>query len=159
MVAPSYQNCLILSAKPFLKNNKLYVTVLNQKTNSKKDARWYNETEYAKAYGNKVINTNLPINNMKEEIGFSNGPILVIRNNEPRDQQFLHRSKAKYIVGVGWYFRSDATLPKDAPPHFKYLLLGWNEFKQDNTHMRKPAEIAAILDKKAKDGKWINFDN
>lgn len=157
MVAPSFQGFTVLSKDPFIKGDKKFVTVQNPKTGTKRDVRWYTDSEYAKAYGKKIINTDISIPNLKEEKGFKNGPVLVVRRNQMRDEDFLRKSKARYLTGIGWYFTMDDILPSDAPEHFRYLLLGWNEFKKDDTHIKEPAKIAEILDKKASNGEWVTF--
>jgi hypothetical protein len=80
----------------------------------------------------------------------------VVRNNKPADEDWLKLSAARYATGIGWYFPSTTTLPNDAPSHFKYLLLGWNEFRDgDDNHMKKPSDIMAILSKKASKKEWV----
>lgn len=157
-VAPSFKEFKRITDTPFFKNGKNYVTVENPKTGNRRDVRWYSDAEYAKAYGSKLEDTNKGFDGLKQARGFSNGPILVIRHNKPSDEAWLNQSNARYAVGIGWYIVSTETLPADAPAHFKYLLLGWNEFRDgDDRHMKKPAQIAEILSKKAAKGEWVNL--
>ena len=155
MVAPSFHNYKMISTEPFLKDNcKLYVTVEHPNTGNKRDVRWYTDAEYAKAYGKKEkAEENW---DMKHARGFDAGPILVIRNNRPEDEPWLRDSCARYAMGIGWYIISTDTLPADAPKNFKYLLLGWNEFRDGNDHIqKKPTVLAEILTKKAKNREWV----
>lgn len=153
-VAPAYQNYVQVSKKPFTKGDKTYIVVQHPRTGNNRTIRLYSESEYAKLYGKKNDDA---IPNMKKKYGFEKGPILIIRNNQMQDEEYLRRSGARYVLGIGWYFPSDSILPNDVPPHFKYLLLGWDEFKRDENHMKPIYEIAKILDERAKKGQWIKF--
>ncbi len=153
-VSPMYQSYFRITKEPFIKKGKRYITVQHKNTKNNRDVRWYSESEYAKLYGKENSNS---IPDMKKKYGFERGPILIVRYNQMRDEEYLRRSGARYILGIGWYFPSDSVLPNDVPPHFKYLLLGWEEFKQDKTHMKPIIEIAKILDEKARKDQWIKF--
>lgn len=157
MVAPSFQTMKIVG-ETYTKNGKQYVDVKNEKTGNIRSVRWYSDTEYAKNYGKKLSDDNANWN-MKHARGFDNGPILVIRNVRSTDEEWLKYSCARYAVGIGWYIVSTETFPADAPSHLKYLILGWDEFKVDDHHHKKPTELAAILDKKAKNKEWIRINN
>lgn len=155
-VAPSFEKFKRITQEPFYKNGKAYVTVENPNTGNQRDVRWYSDTEYAKNYGNKLVDTKKKWTGMKHARGFDNGPLLVIRRNRPEDEEWLRRSAARYAVGIGWHFISTDVLPEDAPKHFKYLLLGWNEFRDgDDYHMKKPTELARILTEKANKKEWF----
>lgn len=156
MVAPSFQTMKIVG-ETYTKNGKQYVDVKNKKTGNIRSVRWYSDTEYAKNYGKKLPDDNANWN-MKHARGFDNGPILVIRNIRSTDEEWLKHSCARYAVGIGWYIVSTETFPNDAPSHFKYLILGWDEFKADDHHPKKPTELAAILDKKVKNKEWIKIN-
>lgn len=158
-IAPSFQAYKQISAEPFYKNGKLYITVEHPKTKNQRDVRYYSDAEYAKAYGKKLSSTDDGFNNLKSARGFEKGPILVIRRNRPEDEEYLRKSIARYAVGIGWYIASTDNFPEDAPPHFKYLLLNWEEFKgKDERHMREPAEISAILQQKQTKKEWFNIN-
>lgn len=156
MIAPSYQKTYeILSDEPYFKNGKYYVLAKHKNTGNKREIKWYSDSEYAKQYGKKIEKK--PQANYKVARGFEKGPILVIRNNKPADDDWLGHSIARYAVGVGWYIASTDTLPDDYPPHFKFLLLGWNEASPDGTTIKEPKEIARILDEKTRNKEWIKF--
>lgn len=157
MVAPSFKDFPIVKEQ-YVKGGKYYVDVKNEKTGNIRSVRWYSDTEYAKNYGKKLSDDNANWN-MKHARGFDNGPILVIRNVRSTDEEWLKYSCARYAVGIGWYIVSTETFPADAPSHLKYLILGWDEFKVDDHHPKKPTELAAILDKKAKNKEWIRINN
>lgn len=159
MVAPSFKDFPVVKEQ-YAKNGKLYVDVKNPKTGTIRSVRWYSDAEFAKNYGKKFEeNEDKGWDGLKYARGFNKGPILVIRGTRSTDEEWLRRSCARYAVGIGWHIISRDTLPEDAPKHFKYLLLGWDEFKDgDDRHMKKPAELAAILDKKAKNKEWIKIN-
>lgn len=161
-VSPMFQkNYKRISEEPFYKNGKLYVTMEHLNTGNRRDARWYSDAEYAKSYGTKVNDLEDTLHDeehMKKIRGFSNGPILVIRNNRPDDEDWLRDSVARYAVGIGWYIVSTDKFPDNAPSHFKYLLLGWNEFwDSKNNQMHTPTEVASLLSAKARNREYVNM--
>lgn len=158
-VAPSFQNYKRISEEPFLKGAKYYVTIEHPSTHNRRDVRWYSDSEYAKAYGSKLTKpTDDGFDGLKQARGFASGPILVIRRNRASDEEWLSKSCARYAVGIGWYIVSTETLPEDAPEHFKYLLLSWEEFKgEDERHGKTPTQLAEILDQKMRNKEWFNI--
>ena len=156
-VAPSFQNFTRLS-EPFFKNGKTYIKVKNPSTGTEREVRWYSDSEYAKAYGKKMSDHKDGWDGLKHARGFDNGPILVIRGNKAADEDWLRGSVARYAVGIGWYIASTDVFPDDAPEHLKYLLLGWDEFRDgDDRHMKKPSELSTILDRKARAKEWVKM--
>lgn len=111
-----------------------------------------------KPMGKKVSDHKDGWDGLKHARGFDNGPILVIRGNKAADEDWLRASVARYAVGIGWYIASTDIFPDDAPEHLKYLLLGWDEFRDgDDRHMKKPAELSTILDRKARAKEWVKM--
>lgn len=157
-VAPSFQDFILVEGTDFTKNGKTYVVVENPRTHNKRTVRFYSDSEYAKAYGKKDEPADTGFDLCKHARGFDYGPILVIRNDRPADEPWLRNSPARYAVGIGWYIASEDTLPKDAPEHFKYLLLGWKEARDgDDRHIKSPAQLEAILKKKAQNREYVTF--
>ena len=156
MVAPSFQTMKIVG-ETYTKNGKQYVDVKNEKTGNIRSVRWYSDTEYAKNYGKKLSDDNANWN-MKHARGFDKGPILVIRGTLSTDEEWLKTSCARYAVGIGWHIISTDIFPANAPAHFKYLLLSWDEFKADDRHAKKATELTEILNKKAKNKEWIKIN-
>lgn len=158
MVAPSFKDFSIVKEQ-YIKNGKQYVDVKNPRTGTIRSVRWYTEVEFAKNYGKKLEeNEDKGWNNLKHTRGFDKGPILVIRGTLSTDEGWLKTSCARYAVGIGWHIISTDTFPVDAPAHFKYLLLSWDEFKMDDRHAKKATELAEILNKKAKNKEWIKIN-
>lgn len=155
MVAPSFKDFPIVKDQ-YVKGGKYYVDVKNPRTGNIRSVRWYSDAEYAKNYSKKLSNDRENWN-MKQARGFDEGPILAIRNIKSSDEEWLKNSCARYALGIGWHIISTDRLPADTPSHFKFLLLGWDEFKIDDHHAKKPTEVAAILDKKAKNKEWVNL--
>ena len=159
MVAPSFQSMTIMS-EVYQKNNKAYIDVKNEKTGTVRSVRWYTEAEYAKAYGRAAANKSKEINGfagLKVCRGFARGPILLIRNTKPADEQWLGASVARYATDVGWYVTSTDSFPVVHPGHFRFLLLEWEEFCQDETHAKSPEEWQRIIRKKEKDNDYISL--
>ena len=107
MVAPSFVTYKVLTETPFLKNGKLYITVEHPNTHNSRDVRWYSQEEYNKAYGKKDKNSSFGKyreNGLQTARGFKDGPILLIRNDSPKDKQWLEDSVARYAVDFGWYY-------------------------------------------------------
>ena len=156
-LAPSFAEFERLS-EPFYENGKYYMNVRNPKTGTERKVRWYTDAEYAKNYGKK-LSTDDGFDGLKHARGFDNGPILVIRGNRADDEEWLRASITRYAVGIGWYIVSTDTLPEDAPKHFKYLLLGWQEAIIDERHMKKPNDLNALLAEKARKREWVNFND
>lgn len=163
MVAPSFKDFAIVREQ-YTKNGKYYVDVKNPKTGTVRSVRWYSDQEYAKNYGSKLGSALRNADgswkhSLKDCRGFAKGPILVIRNNRSTDEAWLKASVARYAVGIGWHIVSTDTFPADAPAHFKFLLLGWDEFKDgDEFHMKSPIELAEILATKAKKNQWFKIN-
>lgn len=162
--APSFQAMTILTETPYLKNGKRYVDVKNEKTGTIRSCRWYSQEEYNKAYGKKDKNSSFGKyreNGLQTARGFKDGPILLIRNDSPKDKQWLEDSVARYAVDFGWYIASTDRLPADAPSNFKYLLLSWNEIRDqsdptNNTQLPRQ-QITSIIAQKVKNKEYITF--
>jgi len=160
MVAPSFQTYKLITETPFTKNGKQYVTVEHPNTHNHRDVRWYTEAEYAKAYGRAAANKSKEVNGfagLKLCRGFTRGPILLIRNTKSADEQWLGASNARYATDVGWYVASTDSFPVAHPGHFRFLLLDWEEFCQDETHAKSPEELQQIIRKKEKANDYISL--
>ena len=143
-----------------MKGGKMYITVEHPNTKNHRDVRWYSDAEYDKLYGSKEREEQKKKGDpmIKHARGFDAGPILIIRNNRPDDEPWLLWSNARYATDTGWYIISTETLPENAPKHFKYLLLSWDEFRDgDDLHVKSPEAIKRILSEKARRGEWIKI--
>lgn len=158
MVAPSFEKYEKIGEAYLKENGKKYIKVKHPSTGNIREVRWYNFQEYAAAYGKAAAEAQPnPYGGLKQARGFSEGPILIIRNDKVSDEEWLNQSPARYAVGMGWYMPSTATLPDDTPEHFKFLLLTWDEFAISKETARSPQTIANILAEKEKKGLWINL--
>ena len=162
--APSFQNYKILTPTPFNKNGKLYITVEHPNTKRPRDCRWYSQKEYDKLYGEKDKNSTSfysKPNGLKNARGFRSGPILLIRNNTPEDENWLNKSIARYAVDFGWYIASEDRLPRDTPSNFKYLLLHWEEIcdpsDTDNNTQISREKISALIARKIQKKQYISM--
>lgn len=159
-VAPSFTNYKKLS-EPFIENGKYYIMVEHPNTKNSRKVRWYSDEEIAKNYGSKIKNDPQyeKYGGLKKARGFEKGPILIIRNVKPADEDWLRKSVARYAIDTGWYIVSTDILPDDYPKHFKFLALGWNEFKgADDQTAKSPIEISNIIREKENKKQYINFD-
>lgn len=157
MVAPTYQKYKKIG-DPFAKGEKMYIKLQHPTTGNIREARWYSELEYAKQYGKTEEIDTTGSDKMKEIRGFAAGPILVIRNVKPADEEWLKASVARFAVGIGWHIISTAQFPSDAPAHFKYVLLGWNEAKLDERHLKEPEVLAKIISDKMRKGEYVKME-
>lgn len=152
-VAPSFSTFEVVS-EPYLKNGKDYIDVRNPQTNTVRSVRLYSDIEYEKQYKQKSVTF---ICNLKHARGFDNGPIVVIRNIKASDDPWLFSSKARYAEGIGWHFVSTDIVPFDAPPHFKYVLMSWEEFKLDDNNPKSPKELSNLILKKVQKKEFVSF--
>ena len=158
MVAPSFQSMTIVS-ETYMKNGRAYIDVKNEKTGNIRSVRWYTDAEYAKQYGNKSKEIAGAADNgfrgLKKARGFDQGPILLIRNWKTTDEPWLGASNARYATDVGWYIVSTEQLPASYLSHFHFLLLSWDEFSQDETHAKSPAELSKIIRQKERKKEYV----
>lgn len=156
MIAPSFQQSSTIISDVFYKNNKQYIKIRNNNTGKEREVRWYDDSEYAKKYSEQLPEEQ-NLEQLKQKKGFVEGPILVVRKNRNSDEEFLRRSPARYYLGLGWYFTYNTIIPRDAPPHFRYILLSWEEFIQDSKTVKSPEVLASIVDEKIKKKEWITL--
>ena len=158
-VAPSFENYKRLS-DPFFENGKMYIMVEHPNTHNERKVRWYSDSELGKKYRTKTEEEKSGWDNLKQVRGFSEGPILIIRGiKSDADETWCEQSCARYAMGLGWHIVSNDKLPEDAPKHFKYVILKWDEFKDgDDRHMKTPAELTAIIDEKFQNNEFIMYN-
>ena len=155
--APSFQSYKVLSAEPFLKNGKQYITVQHPTTGNSRDVRWYSDAEYAKAYGKPAtVSSSSEIPNLRKVFGFANGPILIIRNNKPTDEEWLNQSCARYATNLGWYIVSTDVLPLDTPSHLALVPLTFSEFSTSEATIRDTKELTRIINGKVKNRNFLS---
>lgn len=155
MVAPSFQNFTKMS-EPFEKNGRMYIDVKNDITGKIRTVRWYTDSEFKKTFGKKLaVAEDTGSDVIKHCRGFDDGPIIAIRDNKDEDEEWLRASVARYMMGTRWYFASTDALPIDAPEHFKYIVIYWDEVKDgDDRHVKPPEHWAKLIEKKLQAGDW-----
>ena len=144
-----------------MKNGKQYITVEHPNTHNHRDVRLYSDTEWTKLYGKTPSTQELDgrkhFSGLRQARGFANGPILVIRNTLPNDEEWLNRSCARYAVDIGWYIVSTDTLPLDTPSHLALVPLTFEEFTDnDETLMKQEKELTKIINGKLRDKKFLS---
>jgi hypothetical protein len=150
MVAPSFQALQLLS-EPFLKNGKYYVTVKTNK-GGERVVRWYDEKEYNKAFGTKIVAKASKKWDMRQARGFSEGPVYVLRNLSKTAVAYCEsHPHIRFAVDVGWHIPSEHPIPQDLPADLKLVPLSYEDFKGADDETPKPAALlAAIINKKEK---------
>lgn len=110
MIAPSYQKNYTIESEPFKKNGKNYVKIRHNRTGNTRDARWYTESEYAKAYPKEKCAFTVSAgaaHKVHDVLGFG-GPKDTIRiycGSCAKDLNFepLKSSNARFHKLWGWY--------------------------------------------------------
>lgn len=110
MIAPSYQKNYTIESEPFKKNGKEYVTIKHNRTGNTRDARWYSDAEYAKAYPSEKCAFTVTAgkrHKVHDCLGFGGKDDSIIiycgAHAEDRDYLPLKRSNARYHKLWGWY--------------------------------------------------------
>ena len=152
-VAPSYQQNYDIIGEPFNKSGKLYIKIKHKNTHNVRDARWYSQEEYAKAYGGKSIEANKDrgFAGLRLARGFRDDYITVIRGATYDDEYLNNDPCAYYETDVGWYYPSYYADPINLPPHLIPLKLTWDEFKLDETHPKPAADLQHLIMQKLKE--------
>lgn len=158
MVAPSFQTMTVMS-EVYMKNNKAYIDVKNEKTGHIRSVRWYTEAEYKKAYPKSAAAAPADgFSGLKQARGFSKGPIIVLRGGDRAalPQDWTSASIARYATDIGWYIASTDEVPSDMPSSIVGIPLSWDEMKgSDDRHVKTPSELRAIIAKKIKNNETI----
>ena len=83
----------------YQRNGKKYIKVKHPSTGNIREVRWYNFQEYAAAYGKAAAEAQPnPYGGLKQARGFSEGPILIIRNS--RNLGIWHIQARAQIVAL-----------------------------------------------------------
>ena len=152
-VAPSFKDYTFVG-EPFDKGGKQYIHARNPVTGSERDIRVYSDKEYARQYG-KVQEPKWLPGGLKYARGFKKGYVTVIRGNRDEDEEWLRASCARWAGGMRWHIASTDEIPEDAPKHFKYIRVTWDECGGgDDYHVKSPEEIKKVIDRKIKNGEW-----
>lgn len=128
MVAPSYQKYAQVS-EPYEANGKMYIDLRHPSTGNVRKARWYSQNEFEKLYPNeKCAFDSSDASRQEKAMGF---PLKVICNMKHGDDEDYcgYTKEMRFAVTTGWYVANTDKIPVNAPAHFRYISLSWDEFK------------------------------
>ncbi len=163
MVAKSFQNMKIL-CEPYEKNKKMYVRVLNEKTQKEREVRYYTEKEYIKLYGSlpgdenaKVVETHKSATKdhtkdpywkpQKDVLGFTNGYITIFKGNTYAYKDYLKSIGCTYRKLWGWGLSSDMKLPEDLPADLTPIKLYWDRIGYNEGNLFPDSDVKEEIDK------------
>lgn len=143
--AKSYQNLKLLS-EPFDRNNKMYI-VVETKSGSPKEVRWYSNLEYAKMYpeeSHMVVNTDPYYKPQKYVLGFDKGYITIFKGiNEDNEGYFLDLAVFRFAKYWGWYVISTEEVPADLPLGVEPVKLFWDPMGREDGWLKDEAAVKA----------------
>lgn len=137
-VAKSFQH-LSLRCKPYIKNNKQYVKVL-QKNGNQREVRWYSDIEYEKMYPEETV----PIKTLKEVLGFDKEYITIFKGDTYKELEWFQQSIARYHRLFGWYIISTEEVPV-LPYGIEPVKLMWNDISIDVNTLKCDKDVAEVI--------------
>ena len=137
-VAKSYQS-FPLRCKPYVKNNKQYVKIL-QKNGGQKEVRWYSDVEYEKMYPDETK----PIKTLKEVLGFNKGYITIFKGNTYDVLEWFQQSIARYHRLFGWYIVSTEEIP-ELPYGITPIQLNWEDIAADDNSLKRDKIVGDVI--------------
>lgn len=149
MVAPSFQTYKILT-DPYIKSNKTYVDIEHPKTKKVRTVRWYDESEWSRAFGSspKVPEPTAAILKTKKEVlGFHPlGYITIFKGDTVSLQEWFElQPVCRYHVKFGWYVPCFETLPT-LPAGIEAVHLSWSAVAEDANILKPEAAIQEAID-------------
>lgn len=146
MVAPSYQSYKIVS-EPFQKGNKTYIKIEHPNTHNVRDARWYSEAEYNKAYGkNSTTKISNPQFNQRKVLGFgADNYVTIFKGPSAQFEEYFSSSPMRYCTYWGWYLPSTESVPEDLPPQLLPVKLGWSIVGADESNLAPKADVQQAI--------------
>lgn len=150
MIAPSYQKNYTIESEPFSKNGRQYVKIKHNRTGNTRDARWYTESEYAKAYpkekGAFTVSAGAA-HKVHGVLGFG-GPKDTIRifcGSCAKDLNFepLKSSPARFHRLWGWYLPYEE---KDSVKGIAAIDLPWRFIGNEDGTLKEDKYITDMID-------------
>lgn len=144
-VAKSYA-CLNKIGEPYNKNGKMYILV-ETKSGSQKEVRWYSDKEYARMYPGEVVEIN-PITKISQRkvLGFGDaGYITIFKGNSYPYKEWLKENGATYTRLWGWSIASDKPVP-ELPEELVAVRLNWSDVCADDKNLKNEDAIKAFVE-------------
>jgi hypothetical protein len=143
--AKSYQNLKLLS-EPFGRNGKMYI-IVETKSGSPKEVRWYSNLEYAKMYpeeAKKVVNSDPYYKPQKYTLGFDKGYITIFKGiTEDNEEYFMNLAVFRFARYWGWYVRSVDEVPTDLPAGVECVRLEWDPMGNEDEWLKDEKTVLA----------------
>lgn len=150
MIAPSFQRNSTIESEPFKKGNKLYVKIKNNNTGNTRDARWYSEAEYIKAFPSEksaftAVGAPYKVHDCLGFGGFTNS-IIIYHGPNAKDETYepFKKSNARYHKLWGWYIIHNEPVPivdKINTP----IKLRWAQVGNEDGTLKDEKEIKKVL--------------
>lgn len=147
MVAPSFQEMKQV-CEPYKVGDKMYVKVEHPRTKKVRQVRWYEATEFAKAFKPKEnVEIELGTKNIKKALGFELGYITIFPNGSDETDEWFKLSTARYHVIWGWYFISTENIPLDVPAAAGHpVRLYWADVSTAEDRLKAPTAVRKVVD-------------
>jgi hypothetical protein len=84
--------------------------------------------------------------NIKEQLGFSKGPITLFKGDTYSHLDWFRNSVAKYKKFCGWYIPSTEQIPNDIPADLETKTLYWEEISSDDNTLLPDHIIKEVID-------------
>jgi hypothetical protein len=146
MVAKSFQN-MKQTTEPYKLNGRMYVKVLNEKTGTERQVRWYTDAEYAKMYNEPVEEkpSGLNMRTQKKALGFEKGYITIFKGDTYANLEWFQKSIARYCKLWGWYIISTEAIPCDLPCGLEPIELKWEYVGEEEGMLKPDAVVTAYV--------------
>lgn len=146
MVAPSYQSYKIVS-EPFQKGNKMYIKIEHPNTHNVRDARFYTEAEYDRAYGKKATNQFSSSQfNQRKVLGFGEkNYVTIFKGPSAHFEDYFNKSPMRYCTYWGWYLPSEEEVPEDLPAQLLPVKLGWSIVCADENNLAEKEKVQKAI--------------
>lgn len=145
-VAKSFQS-LIQQGEPYSKSGRMYVKLLNEKTGTIREARWYTDAEYAKLYPEAQKTAAASVSgSQKQALGFDKGYITIFKGDTYANLEWFQQSIARYTRLWGWYIVSTDEIPADLPEGVTPVQLDWEKVGLDSGVLKPEDKVKEAVE-------------
>lgn len=131
----------------FEENGRMYVKVINPKTNKEKVVRWYSDREYSKMYNEPyVIHFNA-----REAFGFCDEGYITLFSGDKKviqDYFVSHPRVARYNTLFQWFIPSEMSVPTEELQELDIMpvTLPWSVIAGEGNMTRPYDEVQKIIE-------------